>query len=150
VTRPIFDHLRLDQTRVKQPLNLRNVSDSEHTTQSAKESQHDSSGTSSENNAVWGAALLAVFLMMVGGFSVFGFSNMIVAAEGFFIFGGWFGLRVASSLGEHKSKRMMDFRDGMAIGAGLCGSSSSLFVANNTGRTGYHEMGNEWYNSHNW
>ena len=66
--------------------------------------------------------------MMVGGFSVFGFSNMIVAAEGFFIFGGWFGLRVASSLGEHKSKRMMDFRDGMAIGAGLCGGVPAAYL----------------------
>jgi hypothetical protein len=51
----------------------------------------------------------------------FGYQRTLVAAEGFFICGGWLGLRFARWLGEQKSARLESFRVWMAIGLGLCG-----------------------------
>jgi len=64
--------------------------------------------------------IILLLLVIVYVLSTFGFESTLVAAEGFFIFAGWTGLRAASLSRKQESERLETFRSAMAIGCGVC------------------------------
>jgi hypothetical protein len=61
----------------------------------------------------------AVFILILLSSLVYGIESTIVAAEAFFLFGGWAGIRAASLFKKSDSVALEDFRFIMAIGVGL-------------------------------
>jgi hypothetical protein len=72
--------------------------------------------------------LLLAFPAIVCGLTAFGFESMVVAAEGFFIFSGWAGLRAASLFRRQESEKLEIFRAYMAIGFGLSGGFLAAYL----------------------
>jgi hypothetical protein len=81
----------------------------------------------SRSNIAESVIALAV-LAMIGGIVVFGFEETLVAAEGFFIFAGWAGLRAADLFRKQESERLETFRAYMAIGFGLCAGLLAAYL----------------------
>ncbi len=86
-----------------------------------------STASSSQSSIIeWLIAL--VIIAIVGGIVVFGLEETLVAAEGFFIFAGWAGLRAAHLFGKQESESLEAFRSYMAIGFGLCAGVLAAYL----------------------
>lgn len=86
------------------------------------------SSTSSRTNSTVDFIIVLALLSMVCALWVFGVERMLVAAEGFFLFGGWAGLRVAEILGKQEVEKLENYRTFMAIGFGLCGGLLAAYL----------------------
>jgi len=69
-----------------------------------------------------------VILSITSGIAVFGFKETLVAAEGFFIFAGWSGLRAAHLFRKQESEKLEAFRVYMAVGFGLCAGLLAAYL----------------------
>ena len=86
------------------------------------------STTFSSRSSIAESVIVLVVLAMIGGIMVFGFEETLVAAEGFFIFAGWAGLRTADLFRKQESERLETFREYTAIGFGLCAGLLAAYL----------------------
>ena len=83
---------------------------------------------SSHTNDIPLLVSLLVFLALACGLMVYGFDKMFVAAEAFFLFGGWTGIRAANLFRKQDSEKLETFRILMAIGFGLCSGFLATYL----------------------
>lgn len=84
--------------------------------------------TVSSQSSITDSLVTLAVLALIGGIVVFGFEETLVAAEGFFIFAGWAGLRAAHLFRQQESERLETFREYMAIGFGLCAGLLAAYL----------------------
>jgi hypothetical protein len=78
--------------------------------------------------STFGCVVMLIATAILGILAAFGFERTIVAAEGFFIFAGWAGLRAASLFPRSKSETLETFRVCMTVGFGLCGGLLAAYL----------------------